>query len=177
LGWPMPNIPTQNVNVATAPKQTIVATKWASPYVSGARLWLATGDAVGTRLRSFSLDSAALTPGPIVDVNPLSSSARGDIAGAVYEKTDTAESLGRIFVATAEGADVTVRAFDIAGDNATLVRSVSLGALGPILRRGARDGQVAIAAGGDRVAVIWATSRALGRDEPLGGYAVLACAR
>lgn len=172
--WTLGQAPTSPETVGDA-RTRISGVTWASPLVDGTRVWVATGDAGGTRLRSF--EGVALGNAQTVDVNPLATSLHGDIARLSYPQTEQAEALTRIAVATAEAGDVAIRVFDTVGANASLRSAVSLSSLGHIVQKPVRDGQVTIAAAGDRIAVVWVTARTLAKDDPLGGYAILSCTR
>jgi hypothetical protein len=174
--WPLAQVPSVTPYTAV-PQQTIKDTVWASPAFASSRLWIATGDARGTRLRSFRLNASALQPGPVTDVNPLQVSPLGDLAVLRYEKTSELPEQQRAIVATGELGDVNLKVFDLKDDKATLLRAISLASLGISGQKGARDAQVSVAAAGNRVAVVWVTAHDLEPDDPLGSYAVFSCER
>jgi hypothetical protein len=173
FAWPRATVPTESTYTKPA-LRTLDEVRWASPVLLDSTLWLATGDTLGTRLRSFEFVAGELASRELLDVNPLAPSSLGDLAAVRYPSKAGAAS-ARVFVATAEEGDIALRAFNVEGAQASLTQSVSLRALGTVLQAGARDGQVAVAATTDHVALVWATARTLRRDEPLGGYAMFSC--
>ncbi|NOU34325.1 MAG: hypothetical protein HOO96_41060 [Polyangiaceae bacterium] len=174
-GFSHANLPSASATLGPAPPP-ISGTVWASASALDARGWVVYGDAAGTRLRRYTLQGTQLAASDVFDVNPFTPAQAGDVATLAIPAGEGAPAKSRAFVATVESGDVVLRAYDVTGDKPTDARAIRLSTLGVVLQRKLRDGNVAVAAARDRVAVAWTTARELKNDEPPGGYAVFACA-
>jgi hypothetical protein len=174
-GFSHANLPSATATLGPAPPP-IAGTVWASASALDARGWVVYGDAAGTRLRRYTLQGTQLAASDVFDVNPFTPAQAGDVATLAIPAGEGAPAKSRAFVATVESGDVVLRAYDVTGDKPTDARAIRLSTLGVVLQRKLRDGNVAVAAARDRVAVAWTTARELKNDEPPGGYAVFACA-
>lgn len=97
---------------------------------------------------------------------------QGDVAGG-----DVALHGDRAMFAVEQPGSVSIVVYDHASTAPTPLRSVLLSADPRVpAQTNVRDGRVAIAASDSRVLVAWTTAIQLGPDDPVGGYAVYACA-
>ncbi|HEY8039566.1 MAG TPA: hypothetical protein VIF15_07220 [Polyangiaceae bacterium] len=97
-------------------------------------------------------------------------------AGAVLGG-DVAFRLDRVMFVLEQAGALSVAVYDHASTTPTPLRSVLLSGDARVPSQATvRDGRVAIAASDSRVLVAWLTAKTIGPNDPLGGYALYACA-
>jgi hypothetical protein len=97
---------------------------------------------------------------------------QGAVAGG-----DVAFHGDRVMFAAEQPGALSIVVYDHASTSPTFLTSVLLSSDARIpAQDSVRDGRLAIAAGDSRVLVAWMTAATLGPDDPVGGYALYACA-
>jgi hypothetical protein len=175
--WKPADVP--KASALGSPLVSIPNVEWSSVATIEEQGWLLYGDAFAARLHRFNLNSALGPDDVPFDIAPFSKATAGAIAVLPAVAADGPTTRARGVVATVENGDILLRALrlDETLGKSSLLRSLRLSALGVVLQKKVRNtGSVAIAARGDRVAVVWSTGRTLVAGEPPGGYAVFACA-
>ena len=156
---------------ATKPAVPPFPASWAALAVDGTRAFVMTdGPAGGSQVAWIAADLGA--QGPSASGTFAAPGMGTVIAGDVAFRGDTLA-----FVVEQSGS-LSVVGFTNASTTPMQTQAVSLStdAHLPSMKT-VRDGRVAIASNGTQVGVVWLTAKAIGPNDPLGGYAVLACSK
>ncbi len=143
---------------------------WGAVAAQGSRAYVVDDGGNGAQPLSFSAfdlgGSAAASSGTFAPPG------QGPVAGG-----DVAFHADRVMFAAEQPGALSVVVYDHASTAPTFLRSVLLSGDARIPAQDTvRDGRLAIAASDSRVLVAWITATALGPDDPVGGYALYACA-
>jgi hypothetical protein len=139
---------------------------WLSLAADASRTYALSGTAGVAELRSVDLGGMASSP------LPVQLTGEGDVIFA-----DAALSGDHLFLAVERSGALALVTYDRATTTPKLLRQIDLDKdprVGTFTDLA--DGRVAIAASGTRVAIVWTTQKTLLERDPVGGYAVYACA-
>jgi hypothetical protein len=158
---------------ASMTKQAVppFAANWAALAVDATRAFVMTGGpSGGSQVAWIAADLGA--QGPTASGTFAAPGMGAVIAGDVAFRGDTLA-----FVVEQAGA-ISVVGFTNASTTPMQTQAVSLAADAHLpSMKTVRDGRVAIASNGAQLGVVWLTAKAIGPNDPLGGYAVLACSK
>jgi hypothetical protein len=179
-GWDPANAPRVEADLRPALFNQPAVT-FASLATLPGRGYVLFGDSGGARLRTLTRSGTSVVVQgagePPYDVSPFVAATAGDLVAFDVPKDASGPASTRLVIATVERGDIVLRALDVGAAPPKLLRSIRLSSVGSVLQAPLRDGGVALAVNGDRVALTWSTARKLTAGEPPGGYAVFACAR
>jgi hypothetical protein len=143
---------------------------WGAVAAEGSRAYVVHDSSSSTQPLAFSafdlggsLAAASATFAP---------PGQGAVAGG-----DVAFHGDRVMFAAEQPGALSIVVYDHASTSPTFLTSVLLSGDARIpAQDSVRDGRIAIAASDSRVLVAWMTATSLGPDDPVGGYALYACA-
>ncbi len=143
---------------------------WGAVAAQGARAYVLSDGGSGAKPLSFgAFDLGGTSAAASVTFAPP---GQGTVAGG-----DVAFQGDRVMFAAEQPGALSVVVYDHASTTPTFLDSVLLSNDPRIPAQDTvRDGRVAIAASDSRVLVAWITAIDLGPDDPVGGYALYACA-
>jgi hypothetical protein len=157
-------------NLGALPTPFLGAATFASVAASGTRtLVVSDGSTQGKPLTLRAFDVGGGTP---VSSDDFAVPGLGEVLYA-----DVAIAHDRAFVAVEQPGAITLVVYDKATSTPTQLRTVYLPNEPRIpAMTSLRDGRVAVAASDTRVTVVWTTGKTLTDNDPVGGYAIFACA-
>jgi hypothetical protein len=144
---------------------------WAALAVDGTRAFVMTDSPSPTQQVAWVAADLG-GPGPAASGTFAAPFMGPVFGGDVAERDDT------VAFAVEQSEAISVIGFTHASTTPTQTQSVSLTADAHLpSMKTVRDGRLAVASNGTLVAVVWMTAKTIGPNDPLGGYAVLACSK